>query len=673
MKSWLSAIAILLIPLPAWPSVTVSVNGTNYSIPQTNEKGWGNNVTSWIQAITSNTLQPNSGLFTLSAELDFGSGFGIKSLYWKSRSTNPSNTGVLRLANGDAIGFRNSGNSGDLLLTPGASDGLINYNGVALDTVSLSQTLSNKTLLDTSTVFANASDTTKQLKLLLSGATTSTTVTLASNQTASRTLTLPDATDTLVARATTDTLTNKTIAVSSNTISGTSSKAAEFSGGGALQASVFGAANSSGTATAVVGTDANANIQANNVVESYATTATAAGTTALTAASAKIQYFTGSSTQTVKMPDATTLPKTGFQFFIVNLSTGAVTVQDNGGNTIQVMAASSYTTITAKSISTANGSWDSSYALNAAGGGTVTNVAMTVPTGFTISGSPITVAGTLAVSSNGQPGDIFNCGISASISTSQLVVALKQSDGATDATLASPCSVQFRNATASVGGYSYHSFTAASSITLATNSSIGTIASTAFDIYVYLIVDSTSEICLSRSWFDQKQLQSATANAAGVTSATTLYCPSSHTSRPIRLIGKLVGAVWSNPNWAAPTTVAIDARADENGCTHRSGFVDQCIEAANVTVGTACATNSQSGNWLGSHSGCGAAGASTVAINSGIFSGTPACDLISGSGSTLTCNFTAQSSTSLTLVCFASQTGTNANSASTNLKCMGPR
>jgi hypothetical protein len=54
-------------------------------------------------------------------------------------------------------------------------------------------------------------DTTKALAFSLGGATTASTVTLASAHTADRTLTLPDTTDTLVGRDTTDTLTNKTL------------------------------------------------------------------------------------------------------------------------------------------------------------------------------------------------------------------------------------------------------------------------------------------------------------------------------------------------------------------------------------------------------------------------------------------------------------------------------
>ena len=57
----------------------------------------------------------------------------------------------------------------------------------------------------------NAATNTKKLNLALSGATASTEMTLASNQTANRTITIPDTTDTLVCLNTSDTLTNKTL------------------------------------------------------------------------------------------------------------------------------------------------------------------------------------------------------------------------------------------------------------------------------------------------------------------------------------------------------------------------------------------------------------------------------------------------------------------------------
>jgi len=59
-------------------------------------------------------------------------------------------------------------------------------------------------------IVSDGTDVTKTLSFELSGATTSTKTTLTASQTAARTITLPDATDTLVGKATTDTLTNKT-------------------------------------------------------------------------------------------------------------------------------------------------------------------------------------------------------------------------------------------------------------------------------------------------------------------------------------------------------------------------------------------------------------------------------------------------------------------------------
>jgi hypothetical protein len=114
----------------AFAAVTVTVNGSNHTIPQTGEKGWGTNVTAWIQAISQNTLQPSGGTFTLTADANFGADYGLVSSYFKSRTSNIATSGILRLANSDKIGFRNTANDGNLLLGVDSSDRLT-FNGSA--------------------------------------------------------------------------------------------------------------------------------------------------------------------------------------------------------------------------------------------------------------------------------------------------------------------------------------------------------------------------------------------------------------------------------------------------------------------------------------------------------------------------------------------------------------
>jgi hypothetical protein len=64
-------------------------------------------------------------------------------------------------------------------------------------------------------------------------------------------------------------------------------------------------------------------------------TATAAGITTLTSASRQNQVFTGTTTQTVRLP--TTNIWAAMTYTIVNQSTGDVTVQSSAGNTITTM------------------------------------------------------------------------------------------------------------------------------------------------------------------------------------------------------------------------------------------------------------------------------------------------------------------------------------------------
>ena len=107
--------------------------------------------------------------------------------------------------------------------------------------------------------------------------------------------------------------------------------------------------------------DANANASSNNFIEGYTTTATAAGTTTLTVGSTYTQNFTGSTTQNCKLPVASTLVLNQ-SWQIINSSTGVVTIQSSGSNTVKAMAANSVCIVTCILASGTNAaSWSYSY------------------------------------------------------------------------------------------------------------------------------------------------------------------------------------------------------------------------------------------------------------------------------------------------------------------------
>lgn len=110
-------------------------------------------------------------------------------------------------------------------------------------------------------------------------------------------------------------------------------------------------------ANSVMLRDANQNVAINRLNQSNTAIVSAGGTTTLTAASSYSYTLTGTTTQTFKLPDATTL-STGVAFQFNNNSTGVLTIVNDGSTTIGTVAAGGATEIVLLSSSTANGSWD---------------------------------------------------------------------------------------------------------------------------------------------------------------------------------------------------------------------------------------------------------------------------------------------------------------------------
>ncbi len=149
----------------------------------------------------------------------------------------------------------------------------------------------------------------------------------------------------------------------------------------------------------------NSNALINNVQlgGGFTTTVTAGGTTTLTNASTGVQQFTGTTTQTLVLPQANLFPAlpNGISYTVENLSTGAITVNANGGGLIATVAPNTDAVITLTDNSTSAGTWH--LLTLPSTGGTVTSVSVTSANGFagTVATATTTPAITLSTSVTG--------------------------------------------------------------------------------------------------------------------------------------------------------------------------------------------------------------------------------------------------------------------------------
>ena len=118
-----------------------------------------------------------------------------------------------------------------------------------------------------------------------------------------------------------------------------------------------GVTSSSG-ANSVVLRDSNGNITTNCLFEGYTNQVASGTTVVLTASSVQNWIITGSGGQTIKLPDATTLPAGATFTFNNNQSSGTLVIQNNSSTTVATVQSGSYITVVLLINSPAAGSWD---------------------------------------------------------------------------------------------------------------------------------------------------------------------------------------------------------------------------------------------------------------------------------------------------------------------------
>lgn len=153
-----------------------------------------------------------------------------------------------------------------------------------------------------------------------------------------------------------------------------------------------------------------------------------------------------------------------------------------------------------------------------------------------------------------------NVGISATVGSNALTIALKQADGTTNANANSPVDIGFRSSTLTSGGYTLVSATGAASVVVSSGSTLGTTNGNAATLYVYALNNAgTIEIgVINGLVLDETALQTSTAEggAGGADSAGVLYSTTARTDVAVRLLGSITITEATAGTWAsAPTRV----------------------------------------------------------------------------------------------------------------------
>lgn len=350
---------------------------------------------------------------------------------------------------------------------------------------------------DSGFVINDASDATIQIDFNAAG-TTGTKTTITGSQTANRVWTLPDATDTAVGKATTDTLTNKKL--SDSTVSfvdeGDITKTLVFSLGGAT--------------------------------------------------TAKTMTFLSSHTdnRTLTFPDVT------------DTLMGKTTTDTMSNKTIASGIVTTALTFNATAEARFADTDNSNYVGFKAPGTVSANKIWTLPSADGSATQALLTDGAGVLSFGNQASSsklLHNVGLTTSVGGSALTITFKQADGSTDCSATAPAIVGFRSATATNGGYTLVSVTGALSLQIGSGSTLGHASGVDHYIYVYVLNNAgTPELAASTTLYeDGSVVTTVEEGAAGAADSNrVIYSLTARANVPIRLIHRLKSNQTTAGTWA---------------------------------------------------------------------------------------------------------------------------
>lgn len=237
-----------------------------------------------------------------------------------------------------------------------------------------------------------------------------------------------------------------------------------------------------------------------------------------------------------------------------------------------------------------NASWNT-----VAGSGTVTSLYGTA--GVVTNPTPLTTAGAVTLDGNFSGWAAQNCTLAPSVNlaTNVLTVALKDNAG-NDPSPASPCNINYRNATLATGSTSLVQQFAANSISAPVGATLGSLSNTALRFWVVVFNNASANVLALLNARDSNsniyplsddQVASALAIGTTATSAGVFYStsPTSIANKPYRILGYIeynsTGLATAGTYTTTPTTTQTFGPG-----IRRPGEVVQTRFNATTTVGT---------------------------------------------------------------------------------------